>query len=264
MAGLQKIMEMRGGLLSIQPSQYVRLSLYWIEYNISIDQDIIPLHPPPFHLFKTPYLTSPGSASLLHSNKSMQLCGISSLISFEMSDILSELSLITVVLKKECSERIVWNDSNWVGFGVYPTIFKLLLIQAKSEEDELKSLIQGVCRLGGILFLSEIRRKFGVAPIVTEVQAVKLRRIFATSRLIWHEDLEALRLWALVIAGCAISTKVERAWVVEEMAAPHFSSRYHQWDDIIKVVSQLWWIDDVFFSKCTELETDYTEALNAI
>lgn len=69
------------------------LSLYWIEYNISIDQDIIPLHPPPFHLFKTPYLTSPGSASLLHSNKSMQLCGISSLISLKISDILSELSL---------------------------------------------------------------------------------------------------------------------------------------------------------------------------
>lgn len=263
MAGFQKILMMRGGLSSIQSNQYVRLSLYWIEYNISVDQDIIPLHPPPFHLFKAPYSTLPRSAGLLHSDKAMKLCGISSLVSLEMSDILSDLSLITVALKKECSERIVWNDSNWVGFGIYPTIFKLLSIQARSEEDELKSLIQGVCRLSGILFLSEIRRKFGVAPIVTEVQAIKLQRIFATNKLIWHEDLEALRLWALVITGCAISTKIARAWVMEEMAVSHFSLRYRRWDDIIKMVSQLWWIDDVFLSKCMELEIEYIEALNA-
>lgn len=257
-------MSMRGGLASIQSNQYIRLSLYWIEYNISVNQDIIPLHPPPFYLFKAPYLILPRSAGLQHSNKAMQLCGISSLASLEVSDILSELSLITVALKKECSERIVWNDSNWVGFGVYPTIFKLLSIQARSEENELKSLIQGVCRLGGILFLGEIRRKFGVAPIMTEIQAVKLRKIFTTNNLIWHKDLEALRLWALIIAGCAISTKTERAWVVEGIAASHLSLRYSQWDDIINVVSQLWWIDDVFLSKSAELKMEYLEALNAL
>lgn len=253
MAGFQKAISMRGGLRLIESNTYVRLSLYWIEYNISIDQDIKPQYPPPFHLFTAPYSALPDSVGLLHSQQAVQACSVSSLVSPELSTILAESSLIVVALETESNKHLIWNDSNWVGFGVYPLVVKLLSLRRSVNANNIQSVVQEFFRLSLILFCSEIRRKFGVAPIVTKVQAQKLRSIFAAARNIWNGELVQLRMWALVIAGCAISIQVERIWIIEELAILMVVSKYRQWDEVVKSVSELWWVDDVFLHKCVDL-----------
>jgi hypothetical protein len=231
------------------------MSLFWIEHNSAIDQDTIPLYPPPMHLLKSPYSTVEQSHGLLHRDKAISFAGLSSLISSDMFDILTDLSILTVALKLGSARQNIWEDPDFAGFRIYPTLYKLLTIQAGPEEDEFRNLVQEICRLGAILFLSEIRRKFGVSPVVTKIQITKLRRLFETNHIIWDKSLEPIRIWVLVMAGCAGSMEAEGTWVAERLVQSRTFMTCAHWGDIIAVVSSMWWIDEVFSSGFKSLET---------
>jgi hypothetical protein len=178
-----------------------------------------------------------------------------------MMDIFTDLSILTITLKENSSAKFLFGDPDFPGFGLYPVMYKLLVIQARSEQDELKALVQEICRLGGMLIIAEVRRKCGVSPVVTKVQMKKLRNIFETNPMIWDERLAFLRVWVLSLAGCVVSTDAERAKVVEAMIQSRIFVAFPQWDDIIEHISQMWWIDEIFSPKSRDLEHDYKSAL---
>ncbi|KAH7400159.1 hypothetical protein BKA64DRAFT_722927 [Cadophora sp. MPI-SDFR-AT-0126] len=258
LAGFQKMLELRGGLPSIESATSVRLSLFWIEHNIAVGQDTVPRFQPPFHLLRNPYSALHRTQGLIHLEKRLHIIGIANLLSVEMLAIMTQLSILTVSLTTESTERISWEDPNFPGFAIYPILYRLLALQSRPSEGLLRDTVQEMCRLGCILFLAEVRRKFGISPIVIEVQMTKLRCLLEENETLWTEDLACLRLWVIVIAGCAATTENDRAWVVTALQRSWDSSTYHTQHNLSDTVSNMWWIREVFLAKCKRLQ-DYIE-----
>ncbi|PMD39371.1 hypothetical protein L207DRAFT_512459 [Hyaloscypha variabilis F] len=254
--GFQTILDLCGGLRSIESATNIRLSLFWIEFNTCAAQDAIPRFLPPFHLIKNPYSAIHESLGRDHFEKAMQVGGISSFLTAEMLDVFSELSLLTMALRAETPQRIRWDDDNFPGFGFYPTLHKLLTMQVNPAEDDLKHGVQEMCRLGALFFLAEVRRKFGIAPVITGVQSEKLHRLFEYNGRLWDEELAHMRIWTFVMAACAADTPVDRLWAVKSLIGSE-SSIPGAWDKPIGVVANMWWIDEVFLAKSEGLQAEF-------
>jgi hypothetical protein len=257
------MIELRGGLLSIESATYIRLSLFWIELNICAAQDTIPRYPPPFHLIKNQYSTAHESYGLQHRDKAIGASGVFSLLSStEMLDIFTELSFLTVALTAESPLRVSWDADNFPGFGFYPTLHKLLSIQLASTQDSFGSAVQEMCRLGAILFLAEVRRKFGISPVVTSVQSSKLHTLLDNNEMLWATELDTIRDWTILMAGCAADTEADRTRAVQSLIQSSIVLDYRSVDGLRNMASKMWWIDEVFLSKSQELQSEYINLLN--
>jgi hypothetical protein len=250
-------------LTSIESAIYIRLSLFWIELNICAAQDTIPRYPPPFHLIKNQYSTAHESYGLQHRDRAMQVSGLSSLLpSTEMLDVLTELSFLTVALTVESPLRVSWDADNFPGFGFYPTLHKLLSIQIASTQDCSGDPLQEMCRLGAILFLAEVRRKFGISPVVTNVQSSKLHTLLDNNEILWAKELDPIRDWTVLIAGCAADKEADRSWAVQTLIQSSVALDYRTRDGLRDMASRMWWIDEVFLSKTQELQSECIKLLN--
>lgn len=256
MQGLRQILQLRGGDGSIESKTWIRVSLFWIEHNISADQDTIPFYPPPHHFLKNQYSISYASQGLMHRHEAISSAQTQSYLSGEMLEILTEVSVLTVTLNSESARWNIWQDSDFPGFEIYPTMFKLLSIQATPQDGQLQYVAQELCRLGALLFFAEIRRKFGVSPVVTTTQIIKLRMLFELDDIIWDDTLERLRLWALVMAGCATTIEDERIWIVQTLARNKIPETYKGQHHLHEVISNMWWIEQVFSAKYELLEVE--------
>lgn len=258
------MLQLRGGLTSIEFNLSIRLTLFWIEHNIAVAQDIVPQFPPPIHLMKSPGIALAMSRGLLHQDKAMRISRLAGFLSSEMLDALTKLSVLTVTLRGESVLHISWTDPNFPGFNVYPVLHTLLAIQNDSQEDNLNNAVQEMCRLGSILFIAEVRRKFGISPVVTTAQSTKLHNLLDNEHALWREDLYNVRIWAIVMAGCAASTQADRAWAVNALIRSKVFLKYENWKDMIDMVSNMWWIDEVFTSKSQRLQSEYIKTVNHI
>jgi hypothetical protein len=252
------MLDLRGGLLSIESAIYIRLSLFWIELNVCAAQDTIPRFSPPFHVIKNSYSAVHISRGLQHRDKALQVSGVPSLLSsVEILDAFTGLSFLIAALTVEPPLRIQWDDDNFPGFGFYPTLHRLLTIQAAAKGKPPADVVQEMCRLGAIFFLAEVRRKFGIAPVVTNVQATKLHNLLDGNEMLWVEELDSVRMWTIIMAGCAADNEADRAWAVKALLRSRVSLVYRNWDEVMDVISEMWWIDEVFRLKSQDLLSEY-------
>ncbi|KAK6608040.1 hypothetical protein H4I96_04275 [Botrytis cinerea] len=203
-AGFYKILALRGGLSSIENIPALRLSLFWIEHNMSSDLDIMPLSPPPVQYLTNHYLPKYQADGEAHFVNIREHFDISSFLSVEILDIMKQLSILTVTIT-----------------------------QIKHEIEEL-------CRIGGLLFIAQARRWFGVGPVLTNAFIKKLRQLLKSDGEVWNEKVKSLRLWTLIMAGCAATTEDEKAWIVETLKRDFFA-----WSDL-ENVEKMWWVDELF------------------
>ena len=244
------MVQIRGGMTSIDSKIPIRMTVFWIDHNSCAAQDIIPQLPPPYHLLSSPYSTPIRARGQLHCDETVASIGISDLTSPEVLDVLRGLSTLTVSFKGRNVQKMSLEDPNFPGFAFYPDLYNLLSMQANRPEDAVKSAIQELIRLGGLLFLAEVRRILGVWPVVTDVQASKLHELLASESALWSQELDSLRTWVIVMAGCAASTPTDRLWATVALTHTHKFTIYRNWEDIYKIVSKMWWIDAVFALNC--------------
>ena len=248
--GFQKIVQIRGGLSSIDSIPSIRMSVFWIEHNICAAQDTIPQLPPPYHLLTDPYSTAIRSRGRTHCDESIAFSRISGLISLEVLNVLRGLSTLAVSFKGRSVHKISLEDPNFSGFAFYSELYSLLSMQSTRSDDTDKSDIQEMIRLGGLLFLAEVRRSLSISPVMTAVQASKLHKLLDCKSVLWSQELDSLRTWVIVMAGCAASTAGDRSWASEALIYAHGFTTYRSWDDVHKVVSKMWWIDTIFSLSC--------------
>ncbi|TGO48984.1 hypothetical protein BCON_0224g00110 [Botryotinia convoluta] len=216
-AGFYKILGLRGGLSSIENIPSIRLSLFWIEHNMSSYLDMVPLSPPPVQYLTNPYLPRYQAEGEAYFVSIREHSDISSFLSVGVLDIMKQLSILTVTIARENEKRnlskdaqFLWGDQNFAGLCVYPILSRLLTTQK-----EIKHEIEELCRIGGLLFIAQTRRWFGVAPVLSNVFITKLHRLLESDGDIWNAKVKSLRVWTLVMAGCAATTEEEKVWIAE-------------------------------------------------
>jgi len=182
---------------------------------------------------------------------------ITSHLSCEMLNVFNELSLLTMALTVEPPQRIRWDDDDFPGFGFYPTMHKLLAMQVNPNQQGLGNSVQEMCRLGALFFVAEIRRKFGIAPVITKVYSQKLNMLLQSTEMPWNRELQSIRIWVIMMAACAADTPADRTWAVKSLVRSGECPGLGAWDEIVNIAARMWWIDEVFSPKLGELEAEY-------
>ncbi|KAI9647854.1 hypothetical protein NHQ30_004242 [Ciborinia camelliae] len=242
--------KLRGGLSSIENVPPLRLSLFWIEHNMSSDLDTAPRFPAPLQYLTNPYIPKYQAEGEVHFSEACKHSGITFFLSDNMLGILRELSILTVIIIRESEKRnlssdiqFLWGDQNFAGLCLYPILSSLLFLQK-----ETKDATEELGRIGGLLFLAQARKWFGVGPVLTNILLGKLHRLLEDARDIWDPKVKNLRIWTLVMAFCAASTEDERAWVVEALRRDVFP-----WTEL-QSVKKMWWIDELFQIALSDIE----------
>ena len=131
------------------------------------------------------------------------------------------------------------------GSWLEPTLVRLLWVRPMESDSSSEAVMEEVCRLGTLLFLSPIWRYLGCSPVLTGSFTQKLARLLSHYRVRWGE-LKPLLAWSVYCA--AIETKVEEetaeftfvlAMLMKEM-------QIREWDEFLWIaVKSVLWVDKV-------------------
>ena len=180
----------------------------------------------------------------------------------ELINILDDLAKVILIMRAKSADGQLWQDSRFAVLWISPIVHRLLSLAPNVEPNETAGTIQECCRLGAILFLGELRRKFGLYPIYLGRHVHQLKRVLSKHWTDWT-PFGPLLLWVLVSGTIESSEGEERSWFVDSTAQVAHDLGLHSWKDIMAVLSKLLWLDEVFNVVCESFQGDIVERLQS-
>jgi hypothetical protein len=99
-------------------------------------------------------------------------------------------------------------------------------------------------RLGGILYLAEIRRRFGVFPVWSTVQLRKLRKVLSAADGSWQK-MTLWKLWIITIAALEATSDDERCFFGHGLKEIIVELGLRDHGDLNSALHGFLWIDTV-------------------
>jgi hypothetical protein len=120
---------------------------------------------------------------------------------FEMFQSLQNLNKI---MQAELRKRNLEKDVIFPGFHISPILHVLLSSSRGSVYDGVDMRIKECVRLAGIIYLTELRGKFGIDSIPRQLYGSKLRLFLRERNTIIHWRGSRVHLaWVLTVGACA-------------------------------------------------------------
>lgn len=135
--------------------------------------------------------------------------------------------------------------ANTSGSWMEPAMYRLLAIRPLKNGDDPEHVMEEVCRLGTLLFLSPFWRLLGQTPVWTAAISRNLLLVLTENKVQWNE-LKPLLVWTLYFAAIETNDLAERSLYVSMLAAVMMSMQLQQWDEIMQVLQGVLWVDKVF------------------
>ncbi|KAF7588871.1 hypothetical protein BBP40_005056 [Aspergillus hancockii] len=200
MDGLSHILNCRGGIMSLDSSPLLRVMLYWVDINGSYLQDGNPRYAQPFanleirSQLSLTFLDQAGQAS---DDESPTL-GVA------LSQVWYSLQELNEIIQAELSSRELWRDVLFPGFHISPILHALISLPRGTIYDSVDARIGECLRLAKIIYLTELRGKFGIDTIPGELYGSKLRLLLQDGNIIILGTRSRVHLaWALTVGACA-------------------------------------------------------------
>ena len=157
--------------------------------------------------------------------------------------------LTTTIVTHSASN--IWTDAIFPGMHISPLVHRLLTLdRAHPPFGRLSPTesIQEACRLASLLYLGQLRRRFGFAQIPSALYVCKLRALLIESRLLDWDPFNLIYLWVLVMGGtCSGFAPVqERQQFAQLLVIFMRAWNIHRFDQVIGVVKGFLWVDDAF------------------
>jgi hypothetical protein len=131
------------------------------------------------------------------------------------------------------------------GSWMEPTMYRLLAIRPLHHGSEREHVIEEVCRLGTLLFLSPFWRVLGQSPVWTTAISRNLLLVLMKNMIEWNE-LKPLLIWVLYFASIETKDLAERSQLVFMLGILSSGMQLHKWDDIMQVIKSVLWVENVF------------------
>jgi hypothetical protein len=131
------------------------------------------------------------------------------------------------------------------GSWIEPTMYRLLAIRPLHHGSEREHVIEEVCRLGTLLFLSPFWRVLGQSPVWTTAISRNLLLVLMENMIEWNE-LKPLLIWVLYFASIETKDLAERSQLVFMLGILSSGMQLHKWDDIMQVIKSVLWVENVF------------------
>jgi hypothetical protein len=142
----------------------------------------------------------------------------------EIIDILEDIAKLTVYLqsKSTCTTDLVYTEATLCVSYLNAFLHRLLgLIKATPTPPYSLSrdgAVEESCRLASILYLAELRRNFGIRPVLSQVQLSKLRSLLENDNYEENwEELGVIRMWILAVAIVEEQEEEPKMWYLERL-----------------------------------------------
>lgn len=177
-----------------------------------------------------------------------------------MAHAVNELHVLNRFIVSELTVRNLWDDGVFAGLNVVPVLSKLLSIRYETAECDPPFVRQEACRIGAILYLAGIRRRFGV-NLAKNVYISKLKDSIIAQDDSNLEKTDPILLWVLMIGGVQSFMHEEHKWFVSATANLVVHKRYRMWGELMAVVCEILWIDGILEAECNEFRGEVSAEL---
>ena len=131
------------------------------------------------------------------------------------------------------------------GSWMEPTMYRLLAIRPLQLGNNSEHVIEEVCRLGTLLFLSPFWRILGHSPVWTAAISRNLLFVLTQNMVEWN-DLKPLLLWVLYSAAIETKDLGERSQFVFMLGVLMSGMQLQEWDDIMQIIKSVLWVEKVY------------------
>jgi hypothetical protein len=166
-------------------------------------------------------------------------------------DIFQDLGITCMAIKSELKKRLLWQDESFLQAQVNPLTYRLLNSGIQLEDVDETNVEGESCRLGALIFLSKIRRRFGARLVFTGVETERLRVLLEMYGETW-ETYKKMLLWVAVLAALETDSE-ERLWFCDVIGKTAKAMGLQSWEGIVAHASNLLWVGDVLDKECDDL-----------
>ncbi|KFY34458.1 hypothetical protein V494_06754 [Pseudogymnoascus sp. VKM F-4513 (FW-928)] len=247
--GVEAIIKQRGGLQFMNSNPVLRTVVFWVDVNAAFLQDQVPRFPIPYDIL--PQVCAEEIASISGS-RLLQACTTNDMIS-AIHDVLA----LNQYMVREAEARSLWDNAVFAGLYVVPLLSKLLAIRHNALDAALAK--EESCRIGALLYLSGIRRKFGLA-LTSDIHIRNLKHAISEDSF---SNTDPILLWLLVIGGAQSIEHDVREWFVSATVDLLLRLQYNTWDSLMSVVRGALWVEGILEAECRQFHADVaSEARN--
>jgi hypothetical protein len=177
-----------------------------------------------------------------------------------MTHAVNELLVLNRFMVSELIVRDFWDDSIFAGLHIVPVLSKLLSIRYEAVECDPAFAKQEACRVGAILYLAGIRRRFGW-NLATNIYIPKLKDSIIAQDDSNLEKTDPILLWVLMIGGVQSFLHEEHKWFVSATANLLVHNRYRMWEEVMPVLYGVLWIDGILETECNKFQGEVSAEL---
>ena len=183
----------------------------------------------------------------------------------DITTTLCHLARLASIINERNSFLGFWRDTMFTTRTYLPVVHEVLLLprldsSRKYQNSQLPGIVmREVIRLACLTLLSLINDKFNIRPDGIEAYRGRIRKILNRFDIDWSPFWQ-LKLWVLVV-GSLPSRPGERGWYAERIADTMKSGRLLNWQQVVKVVKGMIWIDAVKTEGIATLEVEVQNAL---
>lgn len=175
-----------------------------------------------------------------------------------MTSAINDLFALNEFILSELRVRYLWDDGVLAGLQVIPLLRKLLSI--RHDSIDVIFLRQESCRIAALLYLSGIRRRFGVA-LSAAVYIPKLKEALVAQDRAKSVPNESTLFWMTFVGAVQSLDYPEHEWFVSTIAHLILQKQWSSWEELIAAIRETLWIDGVLESKCHALRVDVAVVL---
>jgi hypothetical protein len=136
----------------------------------------------------------------------------------QVSQIMGDLQAFNALLfrEREWSVSRISAEAMASGFCLSSMVRRLLRLRSVGDSEEAASPFCEAFRLGGLLFLADIRRRFGAYPVMVLIYIRKVKSLLENHQSDW-EAFAPLKIWTLVMAILEAEASPDKDWLVREL-----------------------------------------------
>jgi hypothetical protein len=226
--------------------------LHRVDINGSYIQDSIPRYPHPVIIL--------GARSKLSGFPCCQLDQLSSDERLEKSvvvvQICQRIKELHGIMIAELSVRNLWIDVIFPGFHLSPVLHDLLSMPRGTIYDSLNVRMKECFRLTAIIYVTELRGKFGIDTVPGRLYGSKLRVMLNdTNMAIDWGSSNIYLIWILTVAACSSCLlEDQRDWFVNSLSTMVQLMGMTGFHDLEASVTSFLWCDEALGPslKCLE------------
>ncbi|KAL2802746.1 hypothetical protein BJX63DRAFT_437566 [Aspergillus granulosus] len=197
MNGLDRILDCRGGIRSLDTTPLLRTMVYWVDVNGSYLQDTVPRYPQPFAILAVRSKLDTASFNQPSHTASGEYGP-----RITVAQIYDSITELHMVIRLELSMRDLWTDIIFPGFHVSPILHALLSQPRVTIYDTVDDRMKECFRLAAIIYLTELRVLFGIDPIPGQLYGSKLCLLLQqVEPAVYAQATDFYLVWALTVGA---------------------------------------------------------------